>query len=147
METCLASWKLAKGLSITPFLPAYTTCFQRTCPRSALHRFECQLGALGLSYRYGGTLYPQALPLGERFGWPRHNRTALASHTHQDRGFPNLWISLSGQKADRRKNGMKANRIIAGFQNLRSLKRCYHDRTFWRRRSPMRIDTFRMLEV
>ena len=147
METCLASWKLAKTLSITPLLPAYTTCFQRTWSRSAHHRFECQLRALGISCRYGTARYPQALPLGEQFGWPRHNRIALASHTQQDRGFPNLWISFSCQKAGRKKSGMKANRIIAGSQNHWSLKRCCHARTFGRRRSPMRIDTFMVLEV
>jgi len=81
-ETSLAAWKVAKGLSYTPFLFAYTPCFQRTCPRSARHRFAFQHGALGISCRYGEALDSQALPLGERFGWPRHNRNALASHNH-----------------------------------------------------------------
>lgn len=95
-ETSLAAWKVTKGLSLTPFLFAYTPRFQKTCLRSARHRFEYKHEALSIFYRYGGSRYPQALPLSERFGWPGHNRNALASHTHQDHGFPHLWIKLSG---------------------------------------------------
>lgn len=43
-ETSLAVWKVAKGHSYILFLFAYTPCFQRTCPRSARHRFEFQHG-------------------------------------------------------------------------------------------------------
>lgn len=74
------------------------------------------MGLLAFPIVFWGALYPQAFPLDERFGRPRYNWTALALHTHQDRGVsPSLDQSI-WPKSLLKKSGMKANRKLEAFK-------------------------------